>query len=136
MRSIIEVASRHGHYQQQTHGVYQDVTLATLDLLAAVVADIPAHFRRLDRLGVDAGGAGCFFSPCGRADLPTQGIEDLLPGAIFLPGNEVIPNGTLGEKVVRQIVPLAAGTSLILDRVDHLAQIHRTRPTAGFARRK
>src|SRR5215471_291235 len=112
------------------------MALPSLDLLAAVVADRPAHLGALDRLAVNAGGTGGCFPACFLADLLAEPVHDFLPGAVFLPGNEVIPDGTLGCQIVRQIVPLAAGTGLIHQRVDHLTQVHLARSAAGLGRRK
>src|SRR6266404_852755 len=112
------------------------MTLASLDLLAAVVADRPAHLGALDRLGVDAVGAGACLPACLLADMLAERVQDFLPGAVFLPGNKVIPDGTLGRQIVRQIVPLTAGTGLIHQGVDHLAQVHLARSAARLGRRK
>src|SRR3954469_23532342 len=112
------------------------MAFASLDLPAAVVADRTAHLGALDRLGVDAGSTGRFLPARLLANLGPQGVEELLPGAVVLPTDEVIPDGALGAKVVRQIVPLTAGAILIQQRVDHLTQIDLTRPASPLGRRK
>src|SRR5437879_5768965 len=112
------------------------MTLATLDLLAAVVADGTADLGALDGLAVDAAGAGCFLTVGSRADLGAQGVEDLLPGAVLVPGGEVLVGGALGDEVVGQVVPLAAGAGLVEQGVDHLTQIDAAGPTAGFGGRQ
>src|SRR5260370_6196672 len=99
------------------------MTLAAIDLLVAVVATDTAYFGGLHALGVDAGGAGRLFPARLGADLAAQGIKDLLPGAVFLPGDEVIPGRAFGYEIVRQVVPLYAGAALIEQGVDHLAHI-------------
>src|SRR5260221_8416974 len=102
---------------------------AALDLLAAIVTDVTAQLGAFDRLAVNAGSAGCLLAAFLRANLTSQGIDEFLPGAVLLPGNKIIPGGAFGDQIVGQIVPLAAGSSLIKKRVDNLAQIHR--PTAA-----
>ena len=64
----------------------------------------------------------------GGADLPTQGIEDLLPGAVGLPLLEVVVDGALGRQVVREHVPLAARAVEVGDGVEHLAPVDLTGP--------
>src|SRR5438270_1193780 len=112
------------------------MTLAALDLLAPVVADGTADLGTLDGLAVDAGGAGCFLATLSRADLGTQGINDLLPGAVLMPGGEVVVGRTLGHEVMGQVVPLDAGAGLVEQRVDHLTQIDRARTATRFGRRQ
>src|ERR1700682_5835786 len=112
------------------------MTLPSLDFLAPIVADRAAHLGALDRLRVDAGGAGGCLSACFLADMLPERVNDVLPGAVFLPGNEVIPDGTLGSQIVGQIVPLTASTGLIHQRVDHLTQVHLARSAARLGRRK
>src|SRR5262249_32433163 len=63
-----------------------------------------------------------------------QGVEDLLPGAVLPPGDEVIPGGALGLQVVRQHVPLAAGARLVHQGVHHLAEVHLPRPASRLRR--
>src|SRR5450631_1984277 len=107
--------------------------LAALDLLAAVVADRTAHLRAFDGLAVDARGAGRLLTAFLRANLTPQDVDEFLPRAVLLPGDKVIPDGAFGEKVVGQIVPLTAGSSLVLDRVDHFAKIHLPRAARCLA---
>jgi len=107
--------------------------LAALDLLAAVVAHRPAHLGAFDRLAVDAGGAGRLLTAFLRANLTPESVDEFLPRAVLLPGDEVIPDGAFGEKVVGQIVPLTAGSRLVLDRVDNLAKVHLPRAARCLA---
>src|SRR2546423_15023521 len=111
------------------------MALAAVDLLVAVVAALAAHLGRLDALRVDAAGAGGPLPGGLATDLAAQGVDDLLPGAVMLPGDEVVPDGALGQQVVRQVVPLHAGPRLVEQRVDHLTQVDLPRATAGFGGR-
>src|SRR5437588_12419843 len=110
------------------------MALAALDLLTAVVADRTAHLGTFDRLAVDAGSTGRFRATFLRANLTPEPSDEFLPRAVLLPRNKVIPNGALGEKVMGKIVPLAAGSSLILDGVDHFAKVYLPRAAGWLAR--
>ena len=48
--AILPIGRMHDDLEQQTEGIHQDVPLASIHLLAAVVAMRPALFGRLDRL--------------------------------------------------------------------------------------
>ena len=39
--SILDIGRMHYHRQQQPHGIYNDVSLSTVDLLASVIATRP-----------------------------------------------------------------------------------------------
>src|SRR5215831_14565551 len=112
------------------------MTLATSDLLVAVIAARASHFTGLDRLRVDDSGAGSFVSALGFADLAPQGIDQLLPGALLLPGDEVVPDGALGKQIMRQEIPLAARAGLVEQGVDYLAEINLAWPASRLGRRK
>src|SRR5258707_7025065 len=112
------------------------MTLTTFDLLAAVVARRAAHLGGLDGLAVDATRAGGVLTAGGLANPGPQGIDDLLPGAVLVPGDEVIPGRPLGNEVVGQVVPLAAGARLVEQGVDHLPQVHDARAAARLGRRQ
>jgi site-specific DNA recombinase len=101
VRAVVEVGRRHRHRQQQPQRVHHDMPLAALDLLVPVVPGRPADLARLDALRVDGGGARRRLPAGGRPDLLAQRIDDPLPGAVVLPGAEVVPDGALGEQVVR-----------------------------------
>ena len=91
---------------------------------------------RRDRLRVDHPRGRVFLLPLLGADPPTQGVHDDLPGAILLPGIEVIPYRGLGQQVVRQVGPLAARAGLVQEGVHHLPQVDRPLPPAGLGGRK
>src|SRR4051794_40207805 len=96
------------------------MTLAALDLLAPVVALLSPPLGGLDALRIDAGGAGGRFASLLLPHLGAQGIDDLLPSAVRVPGSEVIPDRALGQQVMRQVAPLHARPRLVQTRVDHL----------------
>src|SRR5437764_4875071 len=111
------------------------MTLAAADLLVAVVAFGPADLAGLDTLGVDGSGAGRLFPALGLANLHPQGIDEPLPSAVLLPGDEVIPHRALFQQIVRQHVPLATRSRLVEQGVDHLAHIHLPWPASRLGRR-
>src|ERR1700692_1538726 len=106
------------------------MALTTLDLFAPVVADGATQLGTLDRLRIDAGGAGGLVPACLLAKRAPQRVEDLLPRTVLLPGDEIIPDGALGGEIVGEIIPLTAGTGLIHQGVDHLTQRDLARPAS------
>src|SRR5271170_710766 len=111
------------------------MTFPPLDLLAAVVARRAAHFAGLDRLRVDARRARSFLPTEGLTNPATQRVDELLPGAVGVPGGEVIPDRALGEQIVRQVVPLTTRAVLIEQRVDDFAHGRGSGPAARFGGR-
>ncbi len=53
-----------------------------------------------------------------------------------MPAGEVIPGRPLGNEVVGQVVPLAAGARLVEQGVDHLTQVDDARAAARLGRRQ
>src|SRR5438477_9441908 len=83
----------------------------------------PPFFSALGRLAIQTAGTGLGFSS-GLAPhrLPQRGV-DPLQGAIAGPIAEVAVDGAFGREVARQVVPSAAGTALIEDRVQDLPPV-------------
>jgi hypothetical protein len=69
------------------------MALAAPDLLAAVGADLVAAAGGLDRLAVDTGDAGRERSAGSLAEADPQDVDDSVPGAVALPGIEVVIDG-------------------------------------------
>ena len=134
-RPVVGRGGRDHHRQQQPQRVEQQMTLPPADQLAPVEAPRPADLGPLDRLAVDVADLRRRLPPLGLAGLRTQGIDDPLPGAVVAPLLEVVPDGALGQQVVRQQLPLAAGAGLVEQGVEHLADVGRARPAAGLGRR-
>src|SRR5512135_406616 len=99
------------------------MTLPAADLLAPVVAPRAADFRALDRLAVDVADARRRVAALGHADILAQGVRDPLPGAVVTPLREVVPDGALGQQVVREQFPLATGAGLVQEGVEHLPHV-------------
>ncbi|MBV8074794.1 MAG: recombinase family protein, partial [Planctomycetaceae bacterium] len=130
-RLVIGRGDRDHDDQQQPQGVHDDVSLPPGDLLAPVGAPLVGDLGRLDGLAVAAPGAGRRLLPGGDPHLPTQGVEDLLPGAVGLPLGEVVGNGALGRQVVGEQIPLAAAAVEVEDGVEHLPHVDRAGPADG-----
>src|SRR5580698_1863876 len=110
--------------------------LASLDLLAPVLAHRATDLTALDGLAVDAGGTRRLLATGFLADAAAQRIQDGLPGAVFLPAFEVLVGGSGGAEVVRQIVPLAASAVLVEQGIDDLAQVDLARSPTRFGVRQ
>src|SRR5262245_43506592 len=121
--SVVDGCGCHQHRQQKAHGVHENMAFSPVNLLAAIVATLAASLGRLHRLTVDAGSAGSRIPARFGACLSTQVIHHLLPGAVVPPTGEVIVDGALGQKIVRQHVPLATRPVEVQDRVDDLAHV-------------
>ncbi len=96
--------------------------ITTADLLAAVLAAL----SRLDRLTVEGTGAGRGGAAGLDADCGTQGVADLLPGAVPAPPLEVVVDRLPGGEVVRQSPPGTDLAGVLEQSVDDL-------PPAGLA---
>ena len=74
---IVEIGRSHVDCQQQTQGVYQDVSLAPLDVLVCVKATDPR--RLLDRFHADAASRmaalGCSFLPTRVRSAPRRAVS-------------------------------------------------------------
>src|ERR1035438_5155507 len=133
---VVHVGGRDHDGQHEPHGIHHDMTFAAPDLLAPVGADILPAQSGLDRLAVDTTDARVGVPARGRTHLPTQGGEDLVPGAVPLPGVEVVVDGLPGREVVRQGAPGAAFAVEVKDSVDDLAQVGLAWAPTGSGWRK
>ena len=120
---VVGGGHRDHHDQEQPQGVHDDMPLPTGDLLAPVVAPVVGDLGRLDRLAVDAPGAGARLLADGHAHHPTQGVHDLLPGAVAAPLVVVVVHRTPGRQVVGEHVPLAAAAVEVENGVEHLPHL-------------
>src|SRR5271165_535981 len=130
---IVDVRRRHHHGDEKTQGIYEDMTLAALDLLAPVRAPFLALLGGLDRLAVDGGGAGRWCPPSFDAGQGAEGVEELLPSAVPVPPLEVIVDGFPRGQVVGQCPPGTTFASMVEQRVDDLAQLSLAGPATPVA---
>ena len=133
--AVVHIGGRHHHGDQQPQRVHQDMALAAVDLLAAVLADLLSALGRLDRLAVDGGGAGRWLPTGPDADLLTQRIENPLPGAVGVEPLEVVVDGLPGGEVVGQGPPGAALAGAVEQGVDDPTHIGSPGATARPGRR-
>ena len=107
------------------------MALATPDLLAPVGADLLPTASGLDRLAVDATDAGRERSAGGLAEPDSKEVEDTVPGAIALPGVEVVIDGPPRGEIVGQRPPGAALVGDVEESVEDLAHVGLARSAAG-----
>ena len=97
----------HHHRQQQPHGIYNDMSLSTVDLLASVIATRPPFFRSLDRLAVYDSSARCRVPPLGLPDLDSESVIGSFPCTILSPLPKIPPYSTPRREVMRHGSPRA-----------------------------
>ena len=91
--AIVEVRWLHLVLQEIALRINEQMTLAALHLLGAVIAARPSHLSRLDRLTVDDRRAR-LRSPANRAAITlAQDAHDLLPRAVLAPLSIMVEDG-------------------------------------------
>src|SRR5262249_56505007 len=103
------------------------VRMATLHLLAGIVAAGPAGFGCLGRLAVDDASRWARLATIGLARLRRQGIVDGFPQLGVAPWIEVALHRRERRKVLRQHPPLAASLRDVEDGVHHRTHLRRAR---------
>src|SRR6266850_562930 len=99
---IIQRRTRDQDDEQQSDRVNQHMAFAPANFLASIISSLWAsHFRRLDRLTVDAGGPGSRLAPFLDTHPGAQEADDLGPRAVIPPLRKVVVDRTLGEQVMR-----------------------------------
>lgn len=110
-------------FQDQTLGVYEQMTLSPFRLLAAVVtALITSHTSALVRLAVHYASAWLRIPFLAHSHMTAQSSVYPLPSALTPPGSEVMVDGLPGRKVVRQQAPGTSTTHEVEDGLEDLAQ--------------
>jgi hypothetical protein len=117
-------------------GVGHDVPLASLDLLACIVAPRPAALGGLDALAVDDPGARRGFAPHGFTTDQQQRVIEREPKTIVTPQVEPAPHRRDGRKAGRQHPPRQPATQQIQDRLDDPPQRPFTRSPHTIGRWK
>jgi hypothetical protein len=93
---------------QQTQRLDQQMPLAPVDLLAAILPPLGASHRGgLDGLTLHAHGAGRGLAPHGPTSPLAQGLDYLAPCPIVAPLDKGVRDGTRGQHIVRHHIPLA-----------------------------
>jgi hypothetical protein len=112
------------------------MALAPLALLAAVIPAFgTAPLGGLDRVTVDAYGAGPGLTSRGHADRRAHGLHHLRPGPVVTPLGQIGIDRAFGKQVMRQHIPWATTAVLRQDRGDHVAPVDRARTPATLGSR-
>jgi hypothetical protein len=133
------IAGRTGHHhdQQPSQGINPNMTLASGDLLAAVIAALAASFGGLHRLAVETGGAwgGRVRGGLLPADVSAPRVQHGLPGTVVVPRREVCLDGAVGQQIVREQIPWAARPVAVEDGVDDFSHVYGPRASAALGER-
>src|SRR5262249_48296795 len=119
----VHVGGRDHHSQQQAQGIYDHMTFAATDLLAAVGAHFLAATSRLDRLAVNAGDARGPAAVGGQTHSLAQDGKEVVPGAMTVPRLEVAVHGLPGWEVMRLSMPTSSFAGDREDGADGVAHI-------------
>src|SRR5262245_56700523 len=100
---IIETGAGNENGEDQAQRIDQQMVLASLNLLAAIIPALRStHLGRLDRLTINARGAGGGGTPCGHASLLAQSRDHLGPGSVVAPLGKVVIHSTFRQQIVWQ----------------------------------
>jgi len=90
-------------FQDQTLGIYEQVALSALDLLAFVVTALfSSRTGALDLLAIYYASARLRVTLLAHSQTMAQSGVYPFPGAVYAPGPEVMVDGLPGWEVVRQ----------------------------------
>jgi hypothetical protein len=110
-------------FEHQPLSIYQEVSLAALDLLGSVIAALFSTYPgSLDRLAVHYACARLRVSLEAHSHLLAQGGVHPFPGAIQAPQAEVVVDGLPGWELMWHKSPSTAATDYVKDSVEDLAQ--------------
>ncbi len=115
--------------EHEALGVDEQMPLAALDLLAAVVAAHAANAGRLDGLAVDDASAGLGIAAQAHPQPLPQHQMDPLPGAVEAPLSKVMVDRLPRRQVAGQQAPGPARPDDIEDGVENRAQAVPAGPT-------
>ena len=93
-------------------------------------------FRRLDTLAIDNGCTGAGLTPLSLAKLVSQGIVNLLPGAVLAPCPEVAIHRLVGREVLGKHPPSNTPAAHIEDGIDDIPQRGSLRAPSGLGSRE
>ncbi len=110
-------------FEHEALGVYPDMSLSALHLLAAVVSSLlSSHARAPERPVIHHAGARTRIPSDAHAQTLAQGGVQPLPGTVEAPGPEVVVDGLPGRKLVGQQAPGTSATQHVEDGVEDLPQ--------------
>ena len=112
---------------EQSGRIGNNVALAALDPFSGVISSNPATFCGFYTLAINDPGCRMGVPVLRKARGFDQLAVHLIEQAIIAPSVEIAADGRNRRKVVGQHAPLAASRRDIEDRVEHIAQIRRSR---------
>ena len=112
---------------EQSGRIGNNVALAALDPFPGIISSNPATFCSFYTLAIDDPGCWMGVSALRKARSFDQFAVDFIEHPIIAPSVEIAADGRNRRKVVGQHAPLAASRRDIEDRVEHIAQIRRSR---------
>src|SRR5437870_9835915 len=125
---IIETSTGNEDGKQQAQRIDQQMPLASFDVLAPIIAALGApHFGGLDRLAIDACGTGGMLAPRFHAGSFAQGLHHLGPCLVVAPLGKVVIDGTCGQQIMRQHIPLAATSVQVEQCIQDFPQVYLPR---------
>ena len=125
--TILHVGGVNLDLNRDPFDVDRHVTLAPFDLLPGIIACRAAALRRLHGLTVDCGPRRICCASRQISCLPAQRIQHAIEDTAVAPSVEVILNCRKRRKTLGKCPPLAARRQHVLDRVEDLPQIRRSR---------
>src|SRR3989442_8451083 len=130
---IIETSAGHQDGQQQPQRIDQQMPLAAFDFLAPIIPALRASHRGgLDRLTLDAGSTGGRLAPCGHTNPLAQGPDQRRPCPIVTPLGKIVIDGTLGQHIMRQQIPLAATAVQVEQRMQDFPHVDLPRTPSSW----
>src|SRR2546425_6505013 len=125
---IIETGTGNEDGQEQAQRIDQQRPLTSFDFLAAIIAALGApHFGGLDRLAIDACGTGGRLVSRFHAGSFAQGLDHLGPCPVVAPLGKGVIDGTFGQQIVRQHIPLAATSVQVEQCIQDFPQVYLPR---------
>lgn len=134
--TALNAGSVDGNEQHQAERVGDDVTLASHNLLARIVAPRAATLGGIGALTNDHPGAGASLAPLNLAGSHHQQVVDRMPQATVAQGAEIALNRRDRREIPGQHPPLATICCHIMDRVHNLAQAGAARSAARLRGRQ
>jgi hypothetical protein len=132
---VMDIGERDVPGDGQAQGVDQQVSLAALDELAAVIAaDAPRFLDRLDALAVHDGRARIGMSSDALALGAVQGRIERVQGVLAAELPEMVVHRLPGREIRGELAPRAAGAQHVEDGVEDTAK--RVHALRGLPRRE
>src|SRR5712691_1941440 len=134
--SILDVGGVHLRANQMTAGIGNDVALATIDLLARIIAPRTSAFCGLDRLTVDHTCRRAGFAALPLPSMLDQQEVDLFPQPFPLPRIKITLHCRPLRKIARQQTPRTRRPQNVEQGVDNTPKRNYSRPSQGLLPRQ